>query len=865
MAWHQIENLNSARRAAASLGLEVVPQSVDPSKGEYRDGSDSDYHVRRKDGTPLTLEDVQAVERAYRQQVNQEVRTRSKAGGTPLAPSTQTFDTATDFMAAVTGTTEGEFNRIARYFEAKGADTYSRYGAAVVESQLRSPGSTVDIRAGGMYVNEMIDQAAKKQAKIDKVREQIGTATGAEAQRLQGQMDVLIVERNKYIDRINQVNNKLSDQAGLKRPPGVSPDSDWRNAGPAQYAQTLGNIAASSPEGSDMRRYSRFILALQIADMPENQRRAHLEWLDPTLRREVEAQVQQFQEQEQVRVSADRVARLQRFLGQTETGRKLMAAYDWVFEELTRERSRVTQSSRFIGDVFGDVSATSQHVGNRAMQLSMWLDVMKQVSVSQSDADLAIALGRAFASNTYVGLIASYAYTGLVEGDATALAKAMIILLCPQAALPQVVQSIGDSAIDLTATMLFDQQFLALYAAATFDPTSGALLSMGGYGGRSATCQFLDDVLSPGGYSHVEGVFARALDLAREKNLSVEMLSGANRAGAVALTRAFQSTVYGGAPQVMKNDSRLLGACGEVAALTSTINDFVAGLGQPGTVSMDVDQNWTHPTLEPAAQSQLSKLLTLRSAAWPNVKKAVCDGIRNNLETRHLAVAQLDKGDQELLDTLAKVERLFRDLEMYDLGMSWLNYDAGFNVINRTFFVSTKEQKLKRMEVLQKYFVAYSAVLQLRDSAEGTYVAYGGQRLTSRPLTGTPLMTADPAFDRATAGTLVQEVMNAVSKLEDLLLFIKRDALNDDSVRLDADFDKRILGGLFSTILIGKNNEAVIKGVAHSQSRLYKVQVLAQDLHLSQEDLRANTEDAYGNISVQATRSKNLIEEFKEY
>lgn len=66
MAWHQAENLGMARRAAAALGYEILPQAVDPTKGAYRTGSDSDYLVRRRDGQPLTLEDVQAMERAYR-------------------------------------------------------------------------------------------------------------------------------------------------------------------------------------------------------------------------------------------------------------------------------------------------------------------------------------------------------------------------------------------------------------------------------------------------------------------------------------------------------------------------------------------------------------------------------------------------------------------------------------------------------------------------------------------------------------------------------------------------------------------------------------------------------------------------------
>jgi hypothetical protein len=119
MMWHQVENLAMAREAAKALKLEVSAQKVDSGKGEYRSGSDSDYQVRRLDGQSVTLENIQSMERAYRQQVNQEVRTRSRKAGRLVAPPVGEFNTSTDIMADPNTTSETEFNRIANYQKGK--------------------------------------------------------------------------------------------------------------------------------------------------------------------------------------------------------------------------------------------------------------------------------------------------------------------------------------------------------------------------------------------------------------------------------------------------------------------------------------------------------------------------------------------------------------------------------------------------------------------------------------------------------------------------------------------------------------------------------------------------------------------------
>ncbi len=240
MAWHQLENLQLARQAVNNVpGFTVMQQQVAQDAVGWRVGSDTDLLVRRTDGRPVTLEDIQRIERAYRMQTV--ARIRETSGGNVQA-SMQSFDTGTDFMVAHDATTPTEFNRIASYFQSQGRDTYSRIEAARVEAQMRTAGAHIDPMDASHYVTEMVEQTRRKQRMMDDLRQQYQrTQNQAEKARIWARMEQLAYERNKYINRINDANRALARQAGRGFEKSALIDTPPRLAIPARQLAGTGN------------------------------------------------------------------------------------------------------------------------------------------------------------------------------------------------------------------------------------------------------------------------------------------------------------------------------------------------------------------------------------------------------------------------------------------------------------------------------------------------------------------------------------------------------------------------------------------------------------------------------------------------
>ncbi len=863
MFWHQRENLRIARKAVGDLGAyELDLQRPAPDAGEWRIGSDTDFLVRRKDGRPVTLEDIQRVEAAYRQAVALEVRRRS-GGAVRMDP--RDFDTGTDFMVAHDATTDTEFTRIAEHFGRRDADTYSRVEAARVEAQMRTPGESIDYRDAGMYVAEMVDQAQRKQRQIDRLLREQADAPARQRAINEARIKQLEYERDKYLRRINSVNRHLHTQArtqfgrGLRTPPrDITDMQNLAQQARENYAHTLGNVLRVMPEGPQARQ-ANFILALQLVDLPAARRSEVLSRLDQRVQQNVLQQLDEFQawrRAERERVAREDVVTLRNFLHKTEFGQQLLRVFGTEIEALT---TRPTESSRFLADVYRDLAATDRAIQNRAQSLSMWLDLMVQVRDAQSDAELAIALGRTLASKTYYGMIASHLYTGLIERDGTALARSLILMLSPKTALPQVVQSIGGSVIDLTTTVLFDHQFMVLYVTASFDD-DGRFTGLDGYQtGSDAVCRFFDDVLQPGGEHWVEGVFTRALALSEERNFSQEVLSGINAFGTRAFVRALESTVYGGTASFMGRHPAVQHARAEVARLTGTIDDFAEALGD--RVPSQAEPGWDGLSrFEPAAQHAMRPLLEQRTAAWGDVEAALCAAVTESLESRHRAEQGLEGGDEAALALLAEVERLFHELDIHGVGMAWLNHEGTRNVIMR-WLGSAEEQRIEAMQALQRYHDAYSAVHEIRDTVESLYrTATGGaESLLARPLTGSPPLTADPAFDHSLAVRLFQETMDDLDRYEQQMLRIKREALNDNHAQLDDPFDRRIRTAIHAATIALNDAAATMQGATHAQQRLYRVQWWAA------HDLRTQHSVAFEHTRAQRAKIEELLDEFRAH
>jgi len=250
MAWHQSINLLIAHKAMDTLKLySLMMQKTAPDAEVWRIGSDTDFLVSRKDGRPITLEDIQAIERAYRVQTNIIIR---KLGGGTVKPSPERFDTNTDFMVAHDATTPEEFARIATHFTYKNAGTYHRIEAARAEALMRTPGAHVDYLDGRAYVAEMVDQASRKQRYIDEMLALRVKASQNERERIDARIKQLAYERDKYVKRINSMNQRLGEQL---LPSGKAPGSVPKVVGMQNlavnarrsFAQTLGNLVAVLP------------------------------------------------------------------------------------------------------------------------------------------------------------------------------------------------------------------------------------------------------------------------------------------------------------------------------------------------------------------------------------------------------------------------------------------------------------------------------------------------------------------------------------------------------------------------------------------------------------------------------------------
>ncbi len=844
MFWHQSENLLIARKAVRGLGAyQLDMQRVAPDAGEWRIGSDTDFLIRRRDGKPVTLEDIQKVERAYRQTVGNEVRRR---GGGAVRMSAGVFDTGTDFMVAHDATTPEEFSRIATYFQGKGADTYKRIEAARVEARYRS-GQKIDVLDAGSYVTEMVEQAERKQRKLRELSRRMGKESEAQRKRTRAEIRQLEIERNKYIQRINKVNQRLASQTGAKLEstvyvPTVGESYDVTPLGTqatSDYIHTLGNILSRQPADTALARQTAFTLALQLYDMPLPKRAAYLNNLPEQVKGPVNKQfeqMQQWRKAEQERISENDVTRLRNFLKQTEFGQNLLKTFNSEISALT---TRPTESSRFLTDVYNDLAATDRKVQNRAQSLAMWLNLAVQARDAKSDAELAILLGRTLASTTYYGTVAEAMYTGLVEGDGMALARTVILMLCPKSALPQVVESIGNSVINLTSGVLEDHQLMVLYASAEF--TDGTFTGLGGYkDGSDAICKWFDEVLKPGGNYWVEGVFVRALELSKERNLGQDVLSGINAFSSRAFVKALESTVYGGRATFMGQHGGVQQARGAVAKLTERINEVADTLGR--SVPANVGPGWeVLAEFDPAHRRAMKGLLEHRASAWADVQRALCAAVVDFLETRHRAEQGLEGGDEAALALLDEVVRLFTELDMFDLGMEWLEDECAYGpkIMYNTFepnavwytrtprsriefwlSYNDKEVRIKAMQGLQRFYDAYSTVHEIRGTVEDLYRRAGGEEaLETRPLTGVPPLTADPGFDQQVAAKMLQSAVELFDTYEKRLWYIKRDALCDNQVQLDAPFDRRILLAIYAEIIGLENDIAMARGEFHDNRR----------------------------------------------
>ena len=190
----------------------------------------------------------------------------------------------------------------------------------------------------------------------------------------------------------------------------------------------------------------------------------------------IEALRENWNSLEKIRQTDDTLAnRTRNYLNQTELGKKILDKYGKVLEYASKPifgTGKPYHTSPMLTVVEGAVEITRtggvtmvQYFGSAAM----WVAVVDNVRTAKTDAQLAIALGQTLAMNTYYGMIASSLYAGIVQGDAKALARAIMYMIVPETALPALVEALGQSAISLGAQVIFDHQLDAQYVLSDFD------------------------------------------------------------------------------------------------------------------------------------------------------------------------------------------------------------------------------------------------------------------------------------------------------------------------------------------------------------------------------------------------------------
>ena len=196
--------------------------------------------------------------------------------------------------------------------------------------------------------------------------------------------------------------------------------------------------------------------------------------------------------------------RTRNYLNQTELGKKILDKYGKVLEFARKPifgTGKPYHTSPMLTIVEGAVEITRtgglkmvQYFGSAAM----WVAVVDNVRTAKTDGELAMKLGQTLAMNTYYGMIASSLYAGIVQGDAKALANAIMYMIVPETALPALVEALGQSTISMGAQVLFDHQLDAQYVLTDCD-SQGQVTNIDTYKGRdNAARALIDDFLTPG-------------------------------------------------------------------------------------------------------------------------------------------------------------------------------------------------------------------------------------------------------------------------------------------------------------------------------------------------------------------------------
>lgn len=504
------------------------------------------------------------------------------------------------------------------------------------------------------------------------------------------------------------------------------------------------------------------------------------------------------------------------FLNETELGKKMLDMGGKLLEvgktpiTSAAEPGYKSSSVEFIGEMVDTARAKGLKVMDVAGSVSMWAEVVDNVRTAKSNADLAIALGKTLVNNTFFGMVLNTAYAGVAKGDNEALAKAIMYMLVPESALPALVESLGNTAINIGAQTLFDKQMDKVYAATSFDK-DGKISDYSGLGmkGPEGSKYFVDTMC--------DGAPEEVAQEIISKSIATEFGSGANAIAIKATAKSIRSTVDNGTPLIFKEDGPLMKACAAINQCTQDINDCAKAWQIEVPLSAR-DKSDIPSGLDIGTSRALLKLIERREQARSEARVALADAMVRTFEERHRAEASLDGGKaQEEFEALKKI---FENLGISKEGMASLDAEgAPYNIITN-WTTSDREKQIAAVKAVQKFKDAYTTVLQSRSRAESAAqeVLGDGYSPEPRPLTNSLPLTASPELDVQIAKAYLSEVAKAGESTTKDLGLIKKTSL-------EGSYDDSMIKKLYEVRYKAAYWSAMMKAASDAQQLHWSVEI----------------------------------------
>ncbi|MBE3071587.1 MAG: hypothetical protein IMZ67_01310, partial [Acidobacteria bacterium] len=537
------------------------------------------------------------------------------------------------------------------------------------------------------------------------------------------------------------------------------------------------------------------------------------------------------------------------FLRQTELGRKMLDAGGTlleigrqpVFEPATGKYR--SAAAEFVNDLVDSSRAKGLTVVQVLGSAAMWTEVINNVRTARSNADLAIALGRTLVNNTFFGMVLNSAYAGIVMGDNQALGKAVMYMLVPEAALPALVEALGNSAISLGAQTLFDAQMTSVYGATTFK--NGEIADFGALGiAGTEGARYFVDTLCDGA---PEAVAQDLVNKARASNTA----TGLNAVAIRAIARSVRSTVDNGHVLVFTEDGPLRKAAAAIAGVTEDITDCAKAWGVE--IPLFASNAGDLPGgLDGAQTRALVRLMERRERARLDARAALTDAIVRTFVERNRAETALDSGKANA--QYQALLKIFEQLGILKEGQASLDAEGAPYTLFTKWLTSTRERQMTAMRAVQHFTEAYTTVLQARARAEEAARANVGEEYTPapRPLTRSLPLTANPDMDLRIAAAYVSEVGRIAHSLVSVLEAIKKS-------RLEGSYDADMFSQVYK----------VRFGQAYASAMMQAARD-AQDLHWATEvfDKQALYEQ-HSQWAAESSRLQKrdtaLLDEFREH